>query len=54
MNRYLVTIGFAKVVLFDEEVMANNKREAYAKAKKRIAKKYFKMSRLKNYNCSEY
>jgi hypothetical protein len=53
MKKYIVTILFDKSLTYQEDVYANTKREAYSKAKKRLAKKLFKMSKLKNYYCVE-
>lgn len=53
MKKYMVRIEFDKLLIYQEDVYANTKREAYSKAKKRLAKKLFKMSKLKNYYCVE-
>lgn len=51
--KYLVRIEFDKAVIYQEDVTANSRKEAYAKAKARLAKKLFKASKLKNYDCKE-
>ncbi|MBO4499171.1 MAG: hypothetical protein J5732_02830 [Bacteroidaceae bacterium] len=53
MKKYLVRLTLAGYE-FDEDVYANNKTEAYEKAKKRLAKKLFKESNLKRYSCDEF
>ena len=52
--RYLVRIEFDSSVIYEILVTACTKREAYCKAKKRIAKKLFSLKKLKNYDCTEY
>lgn len=53
MKSYYVSITFDKSLIYTEEIKANNKKEAYAKAKKRLAKKLFRPSKLTNYSCNE-
>lgn len=53
IKKYLTRITFDGMVIYAEEVKANSKREAYDKAKTRLAKKLFKCSKLKNYSCEE-
>lgn len=53
MKNYIVRIEFDHALIYSEEVKAGNKKEAYAKAKKRLAKKLFRPSKLTNYCCDE-
>lgn len=53
MKPYSVQISFQKALIFNVDVKANSKKEAYAKAKARLAKKLFKPSNLKQYSITE-
>ena len=53
MKLYLVSIEFDNALIYQEDVKANNKREAARKAKQRLAKKLFKESKLKTYDVVE-
>lgn len=50
-NNYIVHIAFDKQLIYDVDVKAKNKPEAYRKAKQKLARQLFKMSKLKNYSC---
>lgn len=52
MRPYFVCITFDGSLIYGEDVMANSKREAYTKAKNKLARKLFKMSKLTNYSCN--
>ena len=54
MKTYSVQISFQNALIFSVDVKANSKKEAYAKARARLAKKLFKPSNLKQYSISEY
>lgn len=54
MKTYDVQMIFKKTLIFNIDVKANSKREAYAKARTRLARKLFKPSNLKQYSISEY
>ena len=51
-RHYLVYIKFYNLI-FEEEVSASNKTEAYDKAKKKVFKREFKLSNLKRDSCDE-
>jgi len=50
-NSYIVRIAFDKHLIYDVDVKAKNKPEAYRKAKQKLARQIFKMSKLKSYDC---
>lgn len=52
MKTYVVNIKFFQEI-FQMDVKAHSKSEAYKKAKERFARRLFKMSNLKNYSCTE-
>lgn len=54
MKTYDVQMIFKKILIFNIDVKANSKREAYVKARKRLARQLFKPSNLKQYSISEY
>lgn len=51
-RHYLVYIKFYNLI-FEEEVSASNKTEAYDKAKRKVYKREFKLSNLKRGSCEE-
>ena len=53
MKLYHVNIEFDNALIYQEDIKANNKREAAKKAKQRLAKKLFKESKLKTYDVVE-
>ena len=53
MKSYFVRIYFDGSLIYGVDVKANSKREAYKKAKERLARKLFRKSRLTNYSCNE-
>lgn len=50
--KYIVRFSYEGFI-HDVDVTANNKREAYKKGKQKLAKRLFKMSMLRNYECIE-
>lgn len=53
MKTYYVQMSFKKTLIFSIDVKANSKKEAYTKARARLAKKLFKPSNLKQYSITE-
>lgn len=53
MKTYFVIIEFDKALLYQVEVKARNKIEAYAKAKAKLARQIFKSTKLKQYDINE-
>lgn len=53
MNNYYVKICFDKTMIYGIDVKAKDKKGAYQKAKDLLAKKLFKKSKLKKYECTE-
>lgn len=51
LNSYIVRIAFDKHLIYNVDVKAKNKPEAYRKAKQKLARQLFKMSKLKSYDC---
>ena len=53
MKTYYVQMSFKKTLIFSVDVKANSKKEAYTKARTRLARKLFKPSNLKQYDITE-
>ena len=55
MKTFHVRLSFDGHIIYNMEgIRARNKTEAYRKAKEKLAKQLFKMSKIRNQECLEY
>lgn len=53
MKTYIVSILFDKSTIYQVDVRATSKNDAYQKAKTRLIRKLFNPSKLTRYSCRE-